>query len=131
MLTRLRLPPTVHDESHDRLWQRRYFPFNVHTERKCREKFNCMDNNPVKWGLVSSPEEWPWSRRGGEVLLLARRIHPAQGRSELSRIQDSPFGKPQTPKGRGPRQPRKLASPAIDLTNPPAYTLRAAKEVNS
>ena len=25
------------------------------------EKLNYMHNNPVKRGLVSSPEEWPWS----------------------------------------------------------------------
>jgi putative transposase len=61
MSARLRLPPTVHDESHYRLWQRRYFPFNVFTEEKCREKLNYMHNNPVKRGLVSSPGEWPWS----------------------------------------------------------------------
>ncbi len=28
-LARLRLPSTVHDESHYRLWQRRFYPFNV------------------------------------------------------------------------------------------------------
>jgi REP element-mobilizing transposase RayT len=28
-LARLRLPSTVHDESHCRLWQRRFYPFNV------------------------------------------------------------------------------------------------------
>ena len=36
MLARLRLPPSVHDESHYRLWVRRYFPFDVFTEEKCR-----------------------------------------------------------------------------------------------
>jgi hypothetical protein len=50
MLTRLCLPPSVHDESHYRLWQRRYFPFIVFTEEKCREKLNYMHNNPVKRG---------------------------------------------------------------------------------
>jgi hypothetical protein len=29
-----------------------------------------MHNNPVKRGLVAQPGDWPWSRRGGEVLLL-------------------------------------------------------------
>ena len=61
MLTRLRLPPTVHDESHYRLWQRRFYPFNVFTEEKRREKLNYMHNNLVKRGLVSSPGDWPWS----------------------------------------------------------------------
>ena len=61
MLARLRLPPTVHDESHFRVWQRRSFPFNIYTEEKRREKLNYMHNNPVKRGLVSSPGDWPWS----------------------------------------------------------------------
>jgi hypothetical protein len=61
MLARLRLPPSVHDESHFRLWNRRFHPFNVYTEEKRREKLNYMHNNPVKRGLVSSPGDWPWS----------------------------------------------------------------------
>jgi putative transposase len=61
MLARLRLPPSVRDESHYRLWNRRFHPFNVNTEEKRREKLNYMRNNPVKRGLVSSPGDWPWS----------------------------------------------------------------------
>jgi hypothetical protein len=61
MLTRLRLPPTVQDGSHYRLWQRRFYPFNVFSEKKRQEKLNYMHNNPVKRGLVSAPGDWPWS----------------------------------------------------------------------
>jgi putative transposase len=61
MLARLRLPPTVHDGSHYRLWQRRFYPFNVFSEKKCQEKLDYMHNNPVKRGLVSAPGDWPWS----------------------------------------------------------------------
>jgi len=61
LLARLRLPPTVHNDSHYRLWQRRYVPFNVFTEKKCAEKLNYMHANPVKRRLVSSPDQWPWS----------------------------------------------------------------------
>jgi putative transposase len=61
MLTRLRLPPTVHDQSRYRLWQRRFYPFNVFSEDKIQEKLTYMHNNPVKRGLVSSPGDWPWS----------------------------------------------------------------------
>jgi hypothetical protein len=85
MLARLRLPPPVHDESHFRLWNRRFHPFNVYTEEKRREKLNYMRNNPVKRGLVTSPGDWPWSRRGGEVLFPARRVSPAHGPAGLSR----------------------------------------------
>jgi len=52
MLTRLRLPPTVHDGSHYRLWQRRFHPFNAFSEKKRQEKLNYMHSNPVKRGLV-------------------------------------------------------------------------------
>ncbi len=60
-LARLQLPPTVHSDSHYRLWQRRYVPFNVFTEKKRLEKLNYMHGNPVKRRLVSSPDQWPWS----------------------------------------------------------------------
>jgi REP element-mobilizing transposase RayT len=84
MLARLRLPPSVHDESHFRLWNRRFHPFNVYTEEKRREKLSYVHNNPVKCGLVGSPGDWPWSRRGREVLFPARRISPAYGPAGLS-----------------------------------------------
>src|SRR5690348_5906487 len=45
MLARLALPPTVHDESHHRVWQRRFYPYGI----------------PVTRRLVGSPGEWPWS----------------------------------------------------------------------
>ena len=44
-----------------RFWQERYYDFNVFTERKRIEKLRYMHRNPVKRGLVSSPEEWEWS----------------------------------------------------------------------
>jgi REP element-mobilizing transposase RayT len=60
-LERLRLPATVHSDSHYRVWQRRFYPFNVYSEKKRLEKLNYMHNNPVKRKLVSSPDQWPWS----------------------------------------------------------------------
>jgi len=61
LLRSLRLPPTIHSKAHYRLWQRRFVPFNVYTEKKRLQKLDYMHNNPVKRGLVSSPGEWPWS----------------------------------------------------------------------
>ena len=61
VLTWLRLPPTVHSDSHYRVWQRRFYPFNVYSPKKRLEKLNYMHGNPVRRGLVSSPEQWPWS----------------------------------------------------------------------
>jgi putative transposase len=43
------------------LWQRRYYDFNVFRERKHVEKLRYMHRNPVKRGLVKSPELWAWS----------------------------------------------------------------------
>lgn len=43
------------------IWQSRYYDFNVWTARKRREKLRYMHQNPVKRGLVESPELWRWS----------------------------------------------------------------------
>jgi putative transposase len=43
------------------IWQKRFYDFNVWTERKRIEKLRYMHRNPVKRGLVASPELWKWS----------------------------------------------------------------------
>jgi putative transposase len=60
-LSALRLPSTVHDESHYRWWQRRFYPFNVFSEKQFQEKLDYRHSNPVVRGLVTSPADWPWS----------------------------------------------------------------------
>ena len=45
----------------ERMWQKRFYDFNVCTEKKRVEKLRYMHRNPVKRGLVLSPEEWAWS----------------------------------------------------------------------
>ena len=42
-------------------WQRRFYDFNVWSARKHREKLRYIHRNPVKRGLVESPEQWKWS----------------------------------------------------------------------
>ncbi len=42
-------------------WQRRYHDFNVFTQPKLVEKLRYLHRNPVERGLVSNPEDWPWS----------------------------------------------------------------------
>ena len=42
-------------------WQKRFYDFNVFSERKRVEKLRYMHRNPVKRGLVESPEHWKWS----------------------------------------------------------------------
>ncbi len=44
-----------------RIWQKRFYDFNVSTSRKRVEKLRYMHRNPVKRGLVAAPEEWVWS----------------------------------------------------------------------
>jgi putative transposase len=48
-------------ESEKQFWQRRYYDFNVRTEKKTVEKLKYMHRNPVVRGLVTRPEEWAWS----------------------------------------------------------------------
>ena len=42
-------------------WQKRFYDFNVFTARKKVEKLKYMHRNPVRRGLVPSPELWKWS----------------------------------------------------------------------
>jgi putative transposase len=42
-------------------WQRRYYDFNVVSERKWAEKVLYTHWNPVKRKLVRQPQDWPWS----------------------------------------------------------------------
>ena len=44
-----------------RFWQTRFYDFNVWTEKKRIEKLRYIHRNPVKRGLVESPELWKWS----------------------------------------------------------------------
>ncbi len=43
------------------LWEKRYFDFNVWSQRKQVEKLRYMHRNPVERGLVSQPQDWRWS----------------------------------------------------------------------
>jgi putative transposase len=42
-------------------WQRRFYDFNVGSAHKHREKLRYIHRNPVKRGLVESPDQWRWS----------------------------------------------------------------------
>ena len=45
----------------ERIWQKRFYDFNVWSEGKRIEKLRYMHRNPVKRGLVREPEQWAWS----------------------------------------------------------------------
>ena len=50
--------PDVADEH---VWQKRFYDFNVWSERKRIEKLRYIHRNPVRRGLVERPEQWAWS----------------------------------------------------------------------
>ncbi|MBE7466614.1 MAG: transposase [Planctomycetes bacterium] len=45
----------------DAVWPKRFYEFNVYSERKVYEKLEYMHYNPVRAGLVREPCAWPWS----------------------------------------------------------------------
>ena len=53
--------PLFRDPAPQPFWQRRFYDFNVWSRRKRIEKLRYMHRNPVKRGLVASPELWRWS----------------------------------------------------------------------
>ena len=42
-------------------WQPKYYPLNLYTEKKAREKLEYMHLNPVRAGLVKQACQWRWS----------------------------------------------------------------------
>ena len=55
---RSRLPQDADPPS---FWYPRSYDFNVFSQKKIAEKLDYMHWNPVKRGLVESPEQWRWS----------------------------------------------------------------------
>jgi len=64
-LNQHRKPPSAQtalwDSTLDSVWQKRFYDFNVRTRRKSVEKLKYIHRNPVVRGLVTRPEDWPWS----------------------------------------------------------------------
>ena len=54
-------PTDLFEQAAERVWQTRYYDFNVCTARKRIEKLRYIHRNPVKRGLVDAPELWRWS----------------------------------------------------------------------
>jgi putative transposase len=51
----------ISGEFFGRLWQSRFYDFNLWSQQKEVEKLKYMHRNPVVRGLVESPEDWRWS----------------------------------------------------------------------
>ena len=58
---RSRLQSDLFPEEPHHFWQKRFYDFNVFSRRKMVEKLKYMHRNPVKRGLVPSPDLWKWS----------------------------------------------------------------------
>jgi putative transposase len=43
------------------VWQARYYPFPIYSDRKLQEKLDYMHTNPVTAGLAAKACDWPWS----------------------------------------------------------------------
>jgi putative transposase len=43
------------------VWQRRFYDFNVWSEKKRIEKLRYIHRNPVRRGLVEEADQWAWS----------------------------------------------------------------------
>ena len=65
-------------------WQARFYDFNVWTTKKRVEKLRYMHRNPVKRGLVESPEQWRWSSYRFYLLDEAGPVRVNEGWGKIS-----------------------------------------------
>ncbi len=65
-------------------WQARFYDFNVWTTKKRVEKLRYMHRNPVKRGLVETPEQWRWSSYRCYLLEEAGPVRVNEGWTEIS-----------------------------------------------
>jgi putative transposase len=70
-------------------WQRRFYDFNVWSEKKLLEKLRYMHANPVQRKLVQHPRDWPWSSWAsyegrGEAKIAVDPL-PARGDTQAAR----------------------------------------------
>jgi hypothetical protein len=69
-------------------------------------ELNYLHKSPVKRGPVKHPGDWPWSRRGGEVLFLESRYDLGHGQNAvMASTYRGPHTSRQKPSGRM-RHPR-------------------------
>jgi putative transposase len=71
--------PATRLHNHHIFWQKRFYDFNVFTQKKKIEKLNYMHMNPVKRGLVATPDQWIWSSYSayhgkGKILIPIDRV---------------------------------------------------------
>ena len=42
-------------------WQRRYYSYNINSEKHLLQKLEYLHENPVRQGLIEDPAEYKWS----------------------------------------------------------------------
>jgi putative transposase len=72
------------ETQHRAFWQERFYDFNVWTTKKRAEKLRYMHRNPVKRGLVESPEQWRWSSYRFYLLGEAGPVRVNEGWTKIS-----------------------------------------------
>jgi putative transposase len=72
------------EETGRAFWQARFYDFNVWSAKKRVEKLRYMHRNPVKRGLVESPERWRWSSYRFYLLNEPGRVQVNVGWGEIS-----------------------------------------------
>jgi REP-associated tyrosine transposase len=71
------------DDMRRAFWQARFYDFNVWTTKKRIEKLRYMHRNPVKRGLVDTPEQWHWSSYRFYLLDESGVVKLNEGRSKI------------------------------------------------
>jgi REP element-mobilizing transposase RayT len=59
----------VRDRNAEPLWQRRFFDHVLRSEESYAQKWNYVRDNPVRAGLVTNAEDWPYA---GEIITIDR-----------------------------------------------------------
>ena len=49
----------------DKLWQRSFFDHRIRSNESAAEQYDYILANPVRAGLVTNPNDWPWTGRVG------------------------------------------------------------------
>jgi putative transposase len=85
-------------------WQKRYYDFNVYTERKRVEKLRYKHRNPGKRSFAAKPEDWPWSSfrhyafgKVGRVETESDWTATRRNRAVTSHVSEARRGAPQPP----------------------------------
>jgi len=65
------------ETKHAHVWQRRFYDFNVWS----KDKLRYIHRNPVRRGLVETPEQWPWSSFRAHAYGEAGLVRAMTGRS--------------------------------------------------